>query len=46
MVHHVVEDAFDRVSQRLTRIDVMLDQQERRLEALEQRLGATPDDRA
>jgi hypothetical protein len=46
MVHHVVEDAFDRVSQRLTRIDVMLDQQERRLEALEERLGATPDDRA
>ncbi len=46
MVHHVVEDAFDRVSQRLTRIDVMLDQQERRITALEERLGATPDDRA
>ncbi len=45
MVHHVVEDAFDRVSQRLTRIDVMLDQQQRRIEALEQRLDATPDDR-
>ena len=46
MVHHVVEDAFDRVDQRLTRIDVMLDQQQRRIEALEERLGATPDDRA
>ena len=46
MVHHVVEDAFDRVSQRLTRIDVMLDQQERRITALEERLDATPDDRA
>ena len=46
MVHHVVEDAFDRVSQRLTRIDVMMDQQERRIAALEERLGATPDDRA
>jgi hypothetical protein len=46
MVHHVVEDAFDRVSQRLTRIDVMLDQQERRITALEERLGATPDERA
>ena len=46
MVHHVVEDAFDRLSQRLTRIDVMLDQQERRIAALEERLDATPDDRA
>lgn len=42
MVHHVVEDAFDRVSQRLTRIDVMMDQQDRRIAALEAQLHSPP----
>ena len=47
LVHHVVEDAFDRVSRRLTRIDVMMDQQERRIAALEAKLDerTPPDDR-
>lgn len=45
LVHHVVQDAFDRVSQRLTRIDVMMDQQERRIAVLEAHLDLVPDDR-
>lgn len=38
-IHHVLEDAFAQVSERLIRLEVMLDEQERRITSLEDRIG-------